>query len=265
MEYLLGGRKLNKRVLIVLMLVSVTLLLSGCTEYSQPIYEDSNGFWNEFIVWPLVSFITMFKELLGTYGLGIVMVTIIIRLAILPLMIKQTKSSKKMQEVQPELKKLKEKYSSKDAATQQKYQQEMMALFKEKGVNPAAGCLPVVVQMPILIGFYHAISRMNVTPEINLGSFLWFPLAEPSIILAILAGLMQFIVLRTGPAMDNPQMKIMMYMMPFMIIGFGIFLPSALTLYWVIGNIISFAQNMFIYKPWEKRELPSAKTGGTKK
>ena len=256
---------MNKRLLIILMLVSVTLLLSGCTEYNQPIYEDSNGFWNEFIVWPLVSFITLFKDLLGTYGLGIVMVTIIIRLAILPLMIKQTKSSKKMQEVQPKLGELKKKYSSKDAATQQKYQQEMMALFKENGVNPAAGCLPVVIQMPILIGFYHAISRMNVTPEINLGSFLWFPLAEPSIILAILAGIMQFLVLRSGPAMDNPQMKIMMYFMPVMIVGFGIFLPSALTLYWVIGNIISLSQNMVIYKPWEKRKVQPAKTGGAKK
>jgi len=255
----------NKRLLVILMLVSVTLLLSGCTEYNQPIYEDSKGFWNEFIVWPLVSFIILFKELLGTYGLGIVMVTIIIRLAILPLMIKQTKSSKKMQDVQPELAKLKKKYSSKDAQTQQKYQAEMMALFKEKGVNPAAGCLPVVIQMPILIGFYHAISRMNSTPEINLGTFLWFPLAEPSIILAILAGVMQFLVLRSGPAMDNPQMKIMMYFMPVMIVGFGIFLPSALTLYWVIGNIISLAQNMVIYKPWEKRKLQPAKTGGAKK
>lgn len=256
---------MNKRLLIVLILVSVTLFLSGCTEYNQPIRDDNTGFWNEFIVWPLVSFITLFKELLGSYGLGIVMVTIIIRLAILPLMIKQTKSSKKMQEVQPALAELKKKYSSKDAQTQQKYQQEMMAMFKENGVNPAAGCLPVLIQMPILIGFYHAISRMNVTPEINLGSLLWFPLAEPSIILAILAGVMQFIVLRTGPAMDNPQMKIMMYMMPFMITGFGIFLPSALTLYWVIGNIISFIQNMFIYKPWEKEKLQPAKTGGTKK
>ncbi|WP_425434998.1 membrane protein insertase YidC [Paenisporosarcina indica] len=247
------------------MLVTVTLLLSGCTEYNQPIYEDSKGFWNEFIVWPLVSFITLFKELLGTYGLGIVMVTIIIRLAILPLMIKQTKSSKKMQEVQPELALLKKKYSSKDAQTQQKYQQEMMALFKSKGVNPAAGCLPVVIQMPILIGFYHAISRMNSTEEINLGSLLWFNLAEPSIILAILAGIMQFLVLRTGPAMDNPQMRIMMYFMPVMIVGFGIFLPSALTLYWVIGNIISLIQNLVIYKPWEKRKLQPAKTGGAKK
>lgn len=256
---------MKKRLSLLILLLVTTVFLAGCSEFNEPIYSSSEGFWNEYIVWPLVSAITYFKGILGTYGLGIIAVTIIIRLAILPLMIKQTKSSKNMQEVQPELQKLKEKYSSKDAVTQQKYQQEMMALFKERGVNPAAGCLPIFIQMPILIGFYHAISRMNNTPEINLGSFLGFALAEPSIVLAVLAGLMQLIVLRTGPAMDNPQMKIMMYIMPFMIIGFGIVLPAALTLYWVIGNIISIIQNLFIYKPWNKPKAEPVKTGGAKK
>lgn len=261
---------MNKKLVLLISLIAVTLLLSGCTEFDQPISDQSEGFWNEFIVWPLVSAIVFFKDLLGTYGFGIIAVTVIIRLVMLPLMIKQTKSSKRMQEVQPELVKLKEKYKSKDAVTQQKYQKEMMALFQEKGVNPMAGCLPVLIQMPVLIGFYHAISRMNSTPEIDLGAFLIFPLAEPSIILAIIAGLMQFIVLRTGPSMDNPQMKIMMYFMPVMIIGFGIVLPSALTLYWVIGNIISLIQNLFIYRPWEKKEVPQqqpvkTKAGGVKK
>lgn len=256
---------MKKKLSLVFLLIIATVLLAGCSEFNEPIYSNSEGFWNEYIVWPLVSAITFFTELLGTYGLGIIAVTIIIRLIILPLMIKQTKSSKNMQEVQPELQKLKEKYSSKDAVTQQKYQQEMMALFKERGINPAAGCLPVFVQMPILIGFYHAISRMNNTPEINLGSFIGFELAEPSIILAVLAGIMQFIVLRTGPAMDNPQMKIMMYIMPFMIIGFGSVLPAALTLYWVVGNIISIIQNLFIYKPWNKPKAEPVKSGGAKK
>lgn len=246
---------MNKRLLLFVSLVAVALLLSGCTEYNQPISDSSEGFWNEFIVWPLVSAITYFKGLLGTYGFAIIAVTIIIRLVLLPLMVKQTRSAKNMQEAQPALKALKEKYASKDAVTQQKYQQEMMALFKEKGVNPMAGCLPVLIQMPILIGFYHAISRMNNTPTIDLGAFLIFPLAEASITLAIIAGIMQYIVLRTGPAMDNPQMKVMMYIMPFMIVGFGVVLPSALTLYWVVGNIISLIQNLVIYRPWEKKEV----------
>ena len=256
---------MRKRLSLLLLLLVVTTFLAGCSEFNEPIYSESTGFWNEYIVWPLVSAITYFKDLLGTYGLGIIAVTIIIRLVLLPLMIKQTKSSKNMQQVQPEMAKLKEKYSSKDAVTQQKYQQEMMALYKERGINPAAGCLPVFIQMPILIGFYHAISRMNNTPEINLGDFAGFALAEPSIFLAILAGVMQLIVLRTGPAMDNPQMKMMMYIMPFMIIGFGIVLPAALTLYWVIGNIISIIQNLFIYKPWNKPKTEPVKSGGAKK
>lgn len=65
--------------------------------------------------------------------------------------------------------------------------------------------------------------------------------------------------------MDNPQMKIMMYIMPFMIIGFGMALPAALSLYWVIGNIISILQNLFIYKPWNKDKTQPAQNGGAKK
>ena len=141
---------------------------------------------------------------------------------------------------------------------------EMQKIMTERKINPAAGCLPVLIQMPILIGFYHAISRMNVTYEI-IGKFLWFELAAPSITLAVIAGLMQFIVLRTGPAMDNPQMKIMMYIMPFMIMIFGTLLPAALSLYWVIGNIISIIQNIFIYKPFKKEEVVPVKVGGKRK
>ena len=244
---------------------ALSIFLAGCSEFNQPIYSESTGFWNEYIVWPLVSLITVFKDLLGTYGYGIVAVTIVIRLILLPLMIKQTQSSKKMQEIQPELKALKEKYKSKDAVTQEKYRTEMQKIMSERKINPAAGCLPVLVQMPILIGFYHAISRMNSTPEIEIGKFLWFELGVPSITLGIIAGLMQFVVLRTGPAMDNPQMKIMMYIMPFMIMGFGTFLPAALALYWVIGNFISIIQNMFIYKPFKKKEVVTEKVGGKRK
>lgn len=260
---LLGGRRLKKSHWLIVMLVMATLLLSGCTEYNEPISAKSDGFWNEFIVWPLVSFIDYFKSVLGTYALGIIAVTIIIRVAILPLTIKQIKSSKKMQEIQPKLKELQAKYSSKDAATQQKYQQEMMQLMRESGVNPLSGCLPIFIQMPILIGFYHAISRMNVTTEVyDLGTFLSVSLAEPSVLFAVVAGLIQFVVMLTGPAIDNPQMKIMMYIMPVMIIGFGAFLPAALSMYWVVGNIISVLQNLVIYKPWRKNtEVPA---GGVK-
>lgn len=256
---------MKKRATLLLMLTVLSVFLAGCSEFNQPIYETSEGFWNKYIVWPIVSLIVTFKDLLGTYGLGIIAVTIIIRLVLLPLMIKQAQNSKRMQQMQPLLNGLKEKYKSKDAVTQQKYREEMQKMMTEQKINPAAGCLPVLIQMPIIIGLYHAISRMNATPEISIGKFLWFELATPSITLAIVAGLMQFIVLRTGPAMDNPQMKVMMYIMPFMIIIFGTFLPAALALYWVIGNIISVIQNIFIYKPFKKKEVEPVKVGGKRK
>nr|WP_249023414.1 YidC/Oxa1 family membrane protein insertase [Planococcus salinarum] len=106
--------------------------------------------------------------------------------------------------------------------------------------------------MPVLIGFYHAISRMNSTPEINLGSFLIFPLAEPSIILAVIAGFDAIcgVAYRTCNGQSANEGDDVFHAV--MIIGFGIILPSALTLYWVIGNIISLIQNMFIYRPWGK-------------
>jgi YidC/Oxa1 family membrane protein insertase len=253
-----------KKKLWIVFTILAAVMLAGCTEFDQPISSKSEGFWNEFIVWPLVSAIKFFADQLGTYALGIIAVTIIIRLCILPLTIKQIKSSKKMQEIQPKLKELQTKYASKDAETQRKYQQEMMTLMQTSGVNPLAGCLPILIQMPILIGFYHAISRMNATPEsFNLGDFLGIHLADTSILLAVLAGLFQLVVIRTGPAVDNPQMKIMMYIMPLMIIGFGLVLPAALALYWVVGNIISVIQNLVIYKPWNKEK--AAETGGAKK
>lgn len=254
---------MKKKVVLILMFTALSAFLAGCSEFRDPIYANSEGFWNHYVVWPLVSLINTFKELMGSYGFAIIVVTIIIRLVLLPLMIKQAKSSKSMQEIQPELKELKTKYKSKDAVTQQKYREEMQKIMSERKINPAAGCLPVIIQMPILFGFYHAISRMNVTYDI--GKFLWFELAAPSITLAVVAGLIQFVVLRTGPAMDNPQMKVMMYIMPFMIMIFGSFLPAALALYWVVGNIISFIQNVFIYKPFKKKEVEPVKVGGKRK
>lgn len=254
--------KVKKKISLLLLLTAVSLVLAGCGDFREPIYQDTEGFWSKFIVWPIVSFITMLKDLLGTYGWSIVAVTIIVRVILLPLIIKQAQSSKQMRDLQPKLNALKVKYKSKDAVTQQKYREEMQKVISENNVNPAAGCLPALVQMPIIIGLYHAISRMNATPEIILGTFLGFELAEKSIILAVVAGLTQFIVLKTGPAMDNPQMKMMMYIMPFMIIGFGMFLPAAISLYWIIGNMIMFITNIFIYKPFQKAEPVVEQTKG---
>lgn len=250
------------------MLIGLAVLLSGCTEIKEPITADSEGIWNTIFVYPLSWVITKIAELLGnSYGLSIILVTVVIRLCILPLSIKQIKSSKAMQDIQPKLKELQNKYSSKDAATQQKLQQETMELFQKNGVNPLAGCLPIFVQMPILMAIYHAIMR---TTEISQHTFLWFQLGTPDYVLPVLAGVFTFmqqkIMMSTNSQVQqNPQMamqmNMMLYMMPIMIGVMGFFLPSALALYWVTGNVFMILQTLLINKPL----MANSNTGGEKK
>jgi YidC/Oxa1 family membrane protein insertase len=258
---------LKKRILLLLGIVSVFLFLTGCTEINKPISAESTGFWNEYIVYPLSWVIVKGAEILGgSFGFSLIVVTLLIRLAILPLMIKQTRSSKAMQALQPEMKALREKYSSKDQKTQQKLQQETMALFQTHGVNPMAGCFPLIVQMPILIGFYHAISR---TREIANHSFLWFDLGDkdPYYILPIIAGITTFIQqkLMMAGQEHNPQMAMMLWMMPIMIVIFAFNFPAALSLYWVVGNIFMIAQTYFIKGPDLRKNAVAGKAGGAKK
>lgn len=259
---------MSKRKLVFIgMFLLVLLTMTGCNQMNQPITAESTGFWNEYIVYPLSWLITEGAHILwGSFGLSIIVVTIVIRLAILPLMIKQTRSSKAMQALQPEMQALREKYSSKDQKTQQKLQQETMALFQKHGVNPLAGCFPILIQMPILIGFYHAISR---TAEIKEHNFLWFDLGDkdPYYILPIVAGITTFIqqkMMMAGTE-GNPQMQMMLYMMPIMILVFAINFPAALSLYWVVGNLFMIVQTYFIKGPDLKKASATGGAGGAKK
>jgi YidC/Oxa1 family membrane protein insertase len=249
---------LRKKYLLLLILIGLVAILSGCTEIDQPITSESEGIWNTIFVYPLSWVIIKIAETFNnSYGLSIIIVTIIIRLILMPLNIKQIKSSRAMQEVQPLLKELQTKYSSKDQKTQQKLQEETMKLMQKHNVNPLAGCLPILVQMPIMIAIFHAISR---TSEIKNYSFLWFELGSPDpyFILPILTAgftfLQQKIMMSTNTSLNsNPQMamqmNMMLYMMPIVIGVTAIFFPAALALYWVTGNIFMVIQTLLINKP----------------
>ncbi|GAB2536982.1 YidC family membrane integrase SpoIIIJ [Gracilibacillus alcaliphilus] len=262
---------MRKKLLIVLGLVSLLVVLAGCTQIDQDITSESEGIWNSFFVYPLswlmVNVAEVFQAEYG-YGLSIIIVTILIRLVLLPLNIKQLRSSKAMQAIQPQLQEIREKYSSKDQQTQQKLQQETMELFQKNGVNPLAGCLPIIVQMPILIAFYHAIMR---TEELRDHPFLWFELGQPDpfFILPIVTAGFTFLqqkLMMAGTTMQQnammPQMTMMLYLMPIMIGVFAIFLPAALPLYWVVGNIFMIAQTLLIRNPMMDNK--EASTGGKK-
>lgn len=249
---------MRKKLPIILLLVGLVMLLAGCTEVREPITSESTGIWNTIFVYPLSQIIIFFAELLGnSFGLAIIVVTVIVRLLLVPLNVKQLKSSQAMQDIQPEMKKLQEKYKSKDQATQQKLQQETMELFQKHGVNPLAGCLPIFIQMPILIAMYHAIMR---TREMEAEQFLWFALSSPDYVLPIVAGALTFLQQKlmmsnsSGNSQQAQMMAVMLYMMPIMITVFGFFLPAALTLYWVIGNFFMIAQTILIRKPMMKEK-----------
>ncbi|WP_334314181.1 membrane protein insertase YidC [Aneurinibacillus sp. Ricciae_BoGa-3] len=257
---------LSRRAKITLLVLGIALLTAGCSaanpNHPLPI-NPNGGIWDRYIVFPLSWLLQRSAETFGgSYGIAILIVTILVRLVILPLTIKQTKSQKKMQELQPEMNKIKEKYKN----DPQKQQQEMMKLYQLHGANPLAGCLPIFIQMPILLGFYHAIIR---TAQIRQHDFLWLQLGakDPYYILPVLAGLttylQQVIMMRYNPAMgDNPQMKMMTYVMPVMIFVIAISLPSALSLYWVYGNIFTTIQNYFLYR---NRDTGAAPKGGVSK
>ncbi|MED0675369.1 membrane protein insertase YidC [Aneurinibacillus thermoaerophilus] len=235
---------------------------AGCTAANpnHPLPIDPNrGIWDKFFVYPLSWLLQESAALAsGNYGIAILIVTIIVRVAILPLMIKQMKSSKKMQELQPEMMKLRDRFKN----DPQRYQQEMMKLYQTHQINPLSGCLPILIQMPILLAFYHAIIR---TGEIRSHSFLWLQLGakDPYFILPIIAAittyLQQWMMMRNNAAAaENPQMKMMLYLMPVMILVISMTLPSALSLYWVYGNIFTIVQTYFLYRD-------TAPKGGTAK
>lgn len=188
-----------------------------------------------------------------SYGLAIIFFTIVIRIILLPLNIKQTRSQVKMQELQPEMKKLQAKYKN----DPQKQQQEMSKLYKENGASPLSGCLPLLVQMPILFGLYYVFNNLQGITGVG---FLWIKdLSQPDhlYILPVLSFLTQFISSKiiSNNAPQDAQAKQMQTMNIAMagVIGFmSIKLKSALVLYWVINNLIQIAQT-FLTKSLDKK------------
>lgn len=221
------------------------LVLSGCSSSTlTPLnYEDASFFTKWFII-PLANLLDWFADLMfNQYGLAILLITVFIRLLILPLSIKQYRSSKRMQELQPEMKKLREDFK----ADPKKMQEETMKLYQKNGVNPLAGCLPALVQMPILISLYQAIMRNpNIVGQGQ--HFLWFVLDKPEKIwLPIIAAITTYIQQLFMQSQMTAQMRMIMFIFPVMIYVMALQFPAALALYWIYGNIFTSIQYYFMY------------------
>ncbi|TYR81213.1 membrane protein insertase YidC [Priestia megaterium] len=256
--------KKNKKLLLVLVGILV-VALAGCST-QNPITSTSGGFWDHYFVYPLsVALTTVAKWAGGSYGLSIIIVTIIIRVVLLPLILKQQKSTMAMQALRPEMEKIQKKYAGKkDPETQQKLQKEMMGLYQKHQINPLGGCLPILIQMPIIFAFYNAIAR---TEAIAQHSFLWVSLGQPDpyFILPIVAAITTYLQIRVSMTDDiQPPMKMMMNIMPIFILIAGFTLPAALALYWVIGNIFGIGQGYYLKKRMSLLKETSNKSASTK-
>lgn len=247
--------KKRKRLLLLVGMLGLMVFLAACS--TEPITSDSTGFWDRYIIYNFSQMIIWLSNLFGgSYGVGIIAFTLIVRIILLPVTYYQTKSSRKMTDVQPQLKALQEEYSSKDAETQEKLREETSKLYEEAGVNPAAGCLPLLIQMPVLIALYQSISRTDV---LRTGDFLWVNLGtpDPYFIFPILAALLTLATSKLASmsqTVSNPTTSIMTYMMPIMILFISVSLPSAVSLYFVVSNGFSVIQTLLFNNPFKIRK-----------
>lgn len=285
-----------RTVLLVLVLLIVALTLSGCgVPQGQLDLNKPEGAWQTIVVFPLAHALIFLHDAIDSvsipysWGWAIIVFTIIIKVITLPLTLKQLQSTKATQELQPKLAELQQKYGK----DRQKLAEEQMKLYQEAGVNPMGGCLPLLIQMPILFGLYQALYVL-ANPSVGKlqgAPFFWIPdLAIPSLTdikfhdidfrgtnwiggtvaahqwglliayfsLPIIMTVTQFVLQKmtqpTGSKGANKsgqqdQTQMMGQMMMIMPLFFGYItlgLPSGLSLYWAVSNILSLIQQYFV-------------------
>lgn len=205
--------------------------------------------WQAFVHW----FSQLIQYMYGltvsmdvpSYGLAIIFMTILIKVALFPLTQKQMKSMRGMQEIQPDIKYLQEKYKESPEIMQKK----MMELYKEKGVSPFGGCLPLLIQMPIFIAFYQSLVKFDFVVAEH-AKFLWIPdlgASDPYYLLAVLAAATTFLQQKISMVnTDDPTQKSMLYVMPLFMGWIAATMPAGLPLYWIMFNILGILQQLYV-------------------
>ncbi len=199
------------------------------------------------------------EHMASNWGVSIIILTVIINVALLPLRITSMKSALKMQKLQPQMKAIQERYKKYPLRDPKRADMnaEISALYKEHGANPAGGCLPLIIQMPFLFAFY---SMLGVALELRQAPFLWLhDLSSPDkiLVLPVLIVISTLFVQKMTPnaGMDPKQQQMMTIMMPLMLGFFSYTLASGLGLYWVIGNIIAIAQQYIMNRTGLGKEM----------
>ncbi len=209
----------------------------------------------------LISILAYFYSWTGNYGLSLILLTILIKLVTWPLTQKQLESTKKMQALEPERKKLQERYKN----DKEKMNQALMELWKENKVNPAAGCVPLLIQFPVLIGMFQMLRAPDriaaAIPDFSpmfLGINMLSDVSDLPIAIAVTAVILtggttflqQYLTMSGG----DKNTKMMLYIMPLMLAYFSYTFPAGLVLYWALNSILSVMHH-FIIPPVQKGAL----------
>ncbi len=193
----------------------------------------------------LLILIKFLYQFVGNYGIAIIILTILIKIIFWPLGNISYKSMKEMQKIQPKISELREKYKNDQA----KLGQETMALYKAHKVNPFGGCLPILIQIPVFIGLYNT---LLYAIELRHSPFFWWiqdlSAKDPYYITPIVMGATQFIQQKMTPTVGDPMQAKIMLMMPIVFTFIFLNFPSGLVIYWLLNNIISIGQQIYINK-----------------
>jgi len=273
--------KHKRRFGLILVLLLAVLVLAGCGVQRGPIDPETppEGLWQTIVVFPLTEALMFLNRAIRSagvaysYGWAIIAFTVIVKLVTLPLSFSQMRSTRAMQALQPELQALQKKYA-KDRET---LSQKQLELYREAGVNPMGGCLPLIIQYPVLIGLYSALYRLAGLGELVGQRFFWipdlsFPDAEVGtswlgqawqakdwiqlvtylslpILLVVTQIVVQKMTTSAQATSGDQQQGMMNQMMLVMSVMFGwitLGVPSALALYWVVSNLLSLVQQYFM-------------------
>ncbi len=213
-----------------------------------------------FLAVPLLRALKWINAYVGNFGWSIILLTVCINLVLFPLRHKSVVSMRRMQEIQPQVKAIQDRYAKLKVTdpARQKMNTELMSLYKEKGVNPASGCVPMLLTLPVLFAFY---ALLSVAIELRGAPFtLWIhdlSRYDPYFVTPILMGITQFWQTRLTPTTGDPAQQKMMMFMPLMFMVFFVWAPSGLVIYWFVSNLWSIGQqyltNQLIGPPPQQR------------
>ncbi len=235
-------------------------LLEQLEEAAPGLNKTMDLSWVWWIGIPLYKLLNFFYGFLANWGLAIILVTVTVKTLLYPLSKKQYKSAHAMRKMQPKMQRLKERYGD----DKQRFQQEMMKMYKEEGSNPFGGCLPMLLQFPIFIALYYVLfEAVELRHAPFFGWIQDLSVQDPYFVLPLLMGASMYLMQKmqpVSPNMDPMQQKMFQYLPVFFTV-FMLFFPAGLVLYWLCNNLISIAQQKYVNFKIEKEEA----LGNTKK